>query len=301
MKRPFLPFVLLTVLALLTGCLDFERETVTYHHDAKTDTLRFHLVYHGIYGAEGRPGLSEQEQTQLHDVLTNERAFFFFNWIFEYDRKRIKEELEKARDPNENGDKPAALVAKRKKLLELLLANVRVENGPFFLDDHSRLCGVQRVTLQKVSEIVRAANELIREELRPMVDNPMTDDDEREAIRRSLAKAGEFLRLAGNRLTLRWPMTREDHEKQFGEQASEETKSALGEFGEQGGHFAWEGGEVFTHVGTTNRQHATLTLRGGKKHYTPNAVHAVRARAKILEKFDATAAAKAFVETGKTP
>ncbi len=292
---------LLLALALLTGCLDFERETVTYHHDAKTDTLRFHLVYHGIFGGEGQPGLSESEQGQLHDVLTNERAFFFSNWILEYNRAMIKEGLEKARDPNENRGKPPPLVEKQKKLLELLLANVRVENGPFFLDDRGRLCGAQRVTLQKTSEIMRAANELIREELRHQADAPMTDDDDREAIRRSLAKAEAFLRLTGNRLALRWPMTRGDHEKQFGEQADEETKSMLGEFVGQGGHFAWERDEVFVHIGTTNRQPATLALRVGEKPYTPNAVPAVRARAKILEKFDVTAAAKAFVETGKAP
>ncbi len=292
---------LLLALALLTGCLDFERETVTYHHDAKTDTLRFHLVYHGIFGGEGQPGLSESEQGQLHDVLTNERAFFFSNWILEYNRAMIKEGLEKARDPNENRGNPPPLVEKQKKLLELLLANVRVENGPFFLDDRGRLCGAQRVTLQKTSEIIRAANEWIREELRHQADAPMTDDDDREAIRRSLAKAEAFLRLTGNRLALRWPMTRADHEKQFGEQADEETKSALGEFVGQGGHFAWERDEVFVHIGTTNRQPATLALRVGEKPYTPNAVPAVRARAKILEKFDVTAAAKAFVETGKAP
>lgn len=294
-----LPFLL--ALVLLTGCLDFERETVTYHHDAKTDTLRFHLVYHGIFGGDGQPTLSEKEREQLHDVLTNERAFFFSNWILEYNRATIKEGLEKARDPNENAGKPAALVAKQKKLLELLLANVRVENGPFFLDDRGRLCGAQRVTLQKTSEIVRAANELIREELRREADDPMTADDDREAIRRSLAKADAFLRLTGNRLAFRWPMTREDHEKQFGEQADEETKTALGEFVGQGGHFAWERDEVFVHIGTTNRQPATLALRVGKKQYIPNAVPAVRVRANILEKFDAPAAAKAFVETGKAP
>ena len=300
MKR-FASLPLLFALALLTGCLDFERETVTYHHNAKTDTLRFHLVYHGIFGGEGRPGLSESEQEQLRDVLTNQRAFFFTNWIFEYNRKQIQEGLEKVRDPNENAGKPPALVAKQKKLLELLLANVRVENGPFFLDDRGRLCGAQRVTLQKTSEIIRAANELIREELRHQADDPMSDDDDREAIRRSLAKAEAFLRLTGNRLALRWPMTRGDHEKQFGEQGDGESKSALGEFVAQGGHFAWERDEVFVHIGTTNQQPATLAMRLGKNQYTPNAVPAVRSRAKILEKFDAPAAVKAFLETGKTP
>ncbi len=300
MKRPVL-FLLLISVALLTACLDFERETITFRHDAKTDTLRLFHVYHGIFGAEGQSGLSEQEQTQLNDVLTNERAFFFSNWILGYNRPLIKESLEKLRDPAENADKPAALIAKEKTLLELLLANVRVENGPFFHDANGKLCGAQRVTVQKVSEIVRAANEYIREELRRTAANPETDDAEREALRHSLAKAGEFLRFDGNRLALRWPLTHENYKKSFGELADKETQAVLGEFIGEGGHFAWERGEVFGHVGTTNQQSSKLSLRHNQKPYVPNAVPAVRARAKILEKFDAVAAAKAFVETGKAP
>ncbi len=303
MKPPFLALTLLIAVALLSGCLDFERETVTYHHDAKGDTLRLFLVYNGIFGADGRDGLSEQEQAQLAEMLAGDRAFFFSNWIFEYNRASLKKELENLNDPDQTRDKPNDLVVREKKFLELLLANVRVDNGPFFYDANHRLCAAQRVTVQNVTDLLRAANELMRAGLRHKAGAEGTDENERQVILKSLANEGAFLRLTGNRFSLRWPLTGEDFESSFGRGDNQQAKIILGEFNRQGGHLGWEKGEIFTHIGATNNAHTTLTLPVSGKPYKPNAVAAIALRAQltVLEKFDAPAAAKAFVATGKVP
>jgi hypothetical protein len=300
---PF-PLLLLIALALCTGCLDFTRETVTYRYDAKADTLRIFLVYHGIFGADGGADLSEREQSQLAEVLTGDRAFFFTNWILEYNRATIKKELERLNDPDEIAGKPAAIIAKQKKLYDLLLAHVRVDNGPFFYDADRRLCGAQRLTVQKISVLLRAANELIREELlRRGAASPDLEEGERQAALKALAKEGDFLRLTGNRFSLRWPITGDDFEKSFGQDADKPTKTLLAEFNRQGGHLAWEKGELFAHIGGTNSTPVTLALPVSQKPYTPNAVAAIALRAQltVLGKFDAPAAAKVFIETGKGP
>src|SRR5919198_2743031 len=88
-------FFPLLPLALLTGCLEFGKQTMSYHYDKATDTLRIFQDYHGIFGedAKGKPGegLSAEEQEQLESVLKGQRTFFFSNWIFEYNRQQIEE------------------------------------------------------------------------------------------------------------------------------------------------------------------------------------------------------------------
>ena len=52
MAKRFSSLVLVVCLALLTGCLEFERQTLTYRYDAKTDKLRIFHSYQGIFGAD---------------------------------------------------------------------------------------------------------------------------------------------------------------------------------------------------------------------------------------------------------
>ena len=80
---------LVVCLALFTGCLEFEQQTLTYRYDAKTDTLRIFQSYQGIFGADAKDGLSQDELAQLDSVLTGQRTFFFANWIFELESERF--------------------------------------------------------------------------------------------------------------------------------------------------------------------------------------------------------------------
>jgi len=61
-------FVLLPIL-WLTGCLEFEDQTLTYRYDASTDTLRIFQDYHGIFGADDTAKVTDAEMEQLDSVL----------------------------------------------------------------------------------------------------------------------------------------------------------------------------------------------------------------------------------------
>ena len=149
---------------LLTGCLDFEQQTLTYRYDAKTDTLRIFQAYQGIFGGDKPDGLSDQEQEQLQSVLTTPRTFFFANWIAEYDQNTVREALDDLKKPvaQPQSKRDLADRAGQEIFLKLLLENVRVENGDFHLDDQGKLGGVQRVTMTQFSKLVGAANGPIR-------------------------------------------------------------------------------------------------------------------------------------------
>src|SRR5256885_3355843 len=49
----------------LTGCLEFEDQTLTYRYDARTDTLRIFQDYHGIFGADDTSKMTAEEEEQL--------------------------------------------------------------------------------------------------------------------------------------------------------------------------------------------------------------------------------------------
>jgi hypothetical protein len=157
-------FALLAVALALTGCIEFDRQTMTYEHDAQADTLRIHQTYHGIYGADDVTQLSGKEREQLADVMKGQRTFFFANWIFELNVGAFKESLASEAIPKTNSLEEALRRAET-NLLTLLVANVRVENGKFYLDDKGRPCGTQRVTIRNVSKLIAAGNELTRRDL----------------------------------------------------------------------------------------------------------------------------------------
>src|SRR5439155_20837429 len=91
-------FVLLPMF-WLTGCLEFEDQTLTYRYDAGTDTLRIFQDYHGIFGADDTAKVTEAEVEQLDSVLKGQRTFFFANWILEYNREQLRELLQELKDP----------------------------------------------------------------------------------------------------------------------------------------------------------------------------------------------------------
>ena len=83
----------------LTGCLEFEDQTLTYRYDAGTDTLRIFQDYHGIFGADDAAKVTPAEEEQLDSVLKGQRTFFFANWILEYNREQLREFLGQLKDP----------------------------------------------------------------------------------------------------------------------------------------------------------------------------------------------------------
>ncbi|MGV3756770.1 MAG: hypothetical protein ACO1QS_15410 [Verrucomicrobiota bacterium] len=287
------------LLVLLCGCLQFEEQSMSYRYDEKTDTLYIFQEYRGISAGQGE-GLSEDEIRQLESVIKTERTFFFANWITEFDREALREHRNELKNPP--ADKKSELSEEERKLvlelLDLALANVKVENGPFYFDAEKRLCGVQKVTVKKVSELIRNANKVI-----PIVIKDSAKDEEDAADKavlvKMLEKRREFIWLEKNTLNWVWPMTKADHEKNFG--AGGEAQLAVEAFKRSGGSIEFKEDEVHFRIGTLTDRITTLAMPVAKaekdyKGYKPNAVEEVKKRAVILEKFDVEAARKEFLK-----
>jgi len=90
---------LLSLAALLfaPGCIEFAEQTMTYRHEAKTDTLYIFQDYRGIFGADKSDGLSDNELEQFNSVLKTQRTFFFNNWITEFNREEAIKTLAELR------------------------------------------------------------------------------------------------------------------------------------------------------------------------------------------------------------
>ena len=295
MAKRFPSLVLVVCLALFTGCLEFEQQTLTYRYDAKTDTLRIFQSYQGIFGADAKDGLSQDELAQLDSVLTGQRTFFFANWIFEYNRDQLRETVDKLKQSDAQQElkmEPAAL-GKVESLLKLLLDNVRVENGPFYLDRQGKLCGVQRVTIKQCTKIMAAANPVIRDYLKVEAAKDDTSAENRSLYLKSAERQREYFQIEGNQLRLHWPVLRQDYEKSFGPNA--EDAKQIEQFKRCGGKIGFANDELTMIAGEPTNKTTTIRLPVSAKPYVPNALEAVKKRATIQGKFDAEAAAREFV------
>ncbi len=276
--RPFLAFAL-----AFTGCIEFERQTVTYEHDAKADTLRIHQTYHGLYGADDVTKLSEKEREQLADVMKGQRTFFFANWIFELNLASWKETLASESAPKPNSQEEAFRRTST-NLLAQLIANVRVENGKFYINDKGQPCGTQRVTLRNVSKLLATGNELMRRALEVEMKGKDTAA-ERELINASLARPEPFFTLTGQQIRFRYPVSREQFDKD-----SRDDKGAerfVAEFVKAGGSVSHAQGEVHLRFGRTDATRASLTLpMSTDKNYCPNAAAHLRDTYGFAKDFD---------------
>ena len=107
-----LNFPLLLLVFSFSSCIEFEREKLTYIHDEEKDEIRMTLRYEGIFGNLKKSGqfvshqktpedkvlpekLNQLQIEQLGSVLKEKQAFFFSNWIFEYNQNSLKQILEK--------------------------------------------------------------------------------------------------------------------------------------------------------------------------------------------------------------
>ena len=294
MAKRFPSLVLVVCLALFTGCLEFEQQTLTYRYDAKTDTLRIFQSYQGIFGADAKDGLSQDELAQLDSVLTGQRTFFFANWIFEYNRDQLREMIGKLKQPDAQQElkmEPAAL-ARAEILLKLLLDNVRVDNGSCYLDQQGKLCGVQRVTIKQCTKIITAANPLIRDYLKAEAAKGETSAENRSLFLKSAERQREYIQIEGNQLRLHWPVLRQDYEKQFGTNA--EDIKQIEEF-KRCGKIGFANDEITVRAGEPTNKTTSITLSVSKKPYVANALEAVKKRTSIQREFDAEAAAREFV------
>lgn len=291
-------FALLAVALALTGCIEFDRQTMTYEHDAQADTLRIHQTYHGIYGADDVTQLSGKEREQLADVMKGQRTFFFANWIFELNIGAFKEALASSAVPETDSLKEAQRRAAT-NLLALLVANVRVENGKFYLDDQGQPCGTQRVTIRNVSKLLAAGNELTRRDLEVKLKRGETAE-ERELINAALARPEPFFTLTGQQIRYRGPFTRAEFDQLGADDPK--LKHFISEFIRQGGTMAHENSEVRLRFGRTDAKRETVTLpMASKENYRPNAAAHLREKFGLSKDLDPKQDAEAFFKAAPKP
>ena len=215
------------VAVLLSSCIEFESEEVVYRYDKTEEALLVTLRYEGIFGGTkggfANPGggdvltaaaLSEQQVEQIESVLAGGRAFFFSNWISEYNRRALVEAL-KGSNPS-----PGGVGKPEKKLMRALLDDVKVENIGFYLDEDKRLCGTQTLRVANLDKLLVAANKMIARQLQAKLPEMREEraKDPKDApsfesidgLEKAIENRFSFLVREGNRLRVQFPMSRDD-------------------------------------------------------------------------------------------
>lgn len=217
----FMAALILLFCLVFSSCIEFEREKLTFVHDDKTDELKMTLVYEGIFGnldkgqnsqkdrndSTTKDKLNQLQIKQLETVLKENKAFFFSNWIAEYSSSSSPRMIEEMIKRNEHGQ----FAEPEKKLLELLLQNIEVQNIGFYKNKHGKLCGAQTVRIGNVSKVLESANEVIRRQViahipqfRQELENKTPSawsSQTIDLIESKLKKEFQFIRLEGNLLT----------------------------------------------------------------------------------------------------
>lgn len=233
--KPISPATLLIlfICTALSSCMTFESQDIVYHHDDEKDEIRITLNYHGIFGhlSQNNPedmatndSLNQKQIEQLESVLEQKRAFFFSNWIFEYDPRALSEILTKDK-PTTGGrvfGKP------EKELVQNLLKNIEVINIGFYLGNEGKVCGAQTLRIKNLSSILTLANQVIqrqtiahipewRERLASKAQNTLDentlDEEAIQLLEKKMATPYMFIKIDGNLITLQFPSIYNNPEK----------------------------------------------------------------------------------------
>jgi hypothetical protein len=270
---------------LLTGCLEFERQCLSFRHDAAADTLYIFQDYQGIFGADDPAQLTEGEKEQMASVIKGERTFFFANWLAEFNRKPLAEKQEA---PMGELDADESYEAALRSLLAVALANIRVENVGFYLSRDGRLCGAQRVTVKNVSKVVAVLNHWLPGVLRQEGNKWDKTKEQRRNLYAFAGSGQDVLRLDGNRMEIRWPATAEEF-------VWFRDRSPQGRaFREGAGEMAYANRMIVLTLGKPGAESVSLTLPVSERAYSTNALAEAK-KYEIKGVFNAASAAKTFL------
>jgi hypothetical protein len=278
------PILFLVPLLLFAGCIEFSRQTLSYRYDAAADTLYIFQDYEGILGADDSGRLSTEESEQLASVMKGGRTFFFNNWISEYNRARVEEDLKKPKgelDANEEFETAMRTLEQR------ALSGIQVENIGFYKNKEGQLCGAQRVTVRQCSKIVAALNRMMPFVMRESAGQNDKSEKERQALLKFAAGNEPFLRFDGNRVEVRTPMDADAFH------AFEQGRMAQG-IRSGGGSFTFKDDVLTVQLGERDAKTFSITLPFSEKTYVENALAAARQYG-IKEGFDPHQAAKEFL------
>jgi len=294
----------LVSVCLLPGCLEFKSQTMTYQYDKKTDVLRIFQNYMGIIATESKAShdageqISDKEKSQLESVINGQRTFFFSNWVYEYDQANYKEmraELKTPKDQDEAELSPEGL-AKMEKVLDAMLKNIRVENGPFYLDSNKQLSAVQYVTISNCSAVMTAINDFAPYLLKEMM-NDASSESEKALVANFLKSAQSLVQFEDNALTIRWPISRDEYDKAFGNESDD--PEMLADLKRAGFKTSFANDGISLRLGDPDAAINSLSLEVSDKPYNNYLADFVGGQHAIKDALDVSSMAREFLQDGK--
>jgi len=285
-------FPLLLLLFSFSSCIEFEQEKLTYIHDEEKDELRVTLTYEGIFGnldkgqnSQNGPNdiatedrLNQKQIEQLESVIEQKRAFFFSNWIFEYDQRTLSEILTKDKPTTERSvfGKP------EKELIQSLIKEVKVENVGFFRNEKGQLCAAQTLKISNASGIIEQANEVLGRQVKARIQEMREERDRKvpnaftaatiDLIETRVRDGFPFIKIQGNLITITLIMTPPDQERI--------SKSTLKDLPE-GARIEFQDEALLIKIGTRHAQQSRLSKKCFEG-YWPNALNHIQANHKKL-------------------
>ena len=192
-----LHLLLLSLLLLLAGCLEFDSQEITILHDAKNDRIEVHIVYTGLWASRSTGKRRDHVAAAAEDL--------------EGDRRRGTISL--------FGGWPLGLEpVKAEAAVPDLFAHVDVETGALFTDEQGRLCAQQfvrireaRAFLDKLDAAMKAGVQAnLRSETKARERLPVDESTARNL--EAWCRGGErFLLVEPGRMELRLPLSDADH------------------------------------------------------------------------------------------
>ncbi|MBL6765607.1 MAG: hypothetical protein ISQ14_11685 [Verrucomicrobiae bacterium] len=285
----------IAAIALLhTGCIEFDRQTVSYRIDTTRDSLLIFQNYHGIYGAEHEDHLSGQEIDQFRSVLEKERTFFFANWIFELNLESITKtaadlDEETADTPNER-----ALLKRAKAGFDAVRDNLTIGNGALYLDPEGRLCGTQTVRIRNLKSVLKAVNDAIAAFLERKLLSSDIDPEERLILEKALRGKPVFISVDGNQIRFRHPLPEKVYRDELIKPNGDE--QILSKLARSGIHVAHSDGELRVSIGQVTDEVTHITMDTFSTPYRANALRFTQDEPIPVEpNYDPVAAATKFL------
>lgn len=284
--------VILFICTALSSCIEFENQELIYHHDEEKDEIRMTLNYQGIFGnldkgqnTQNNPEdmatkdrLNLKQISQLESVLAQKRAFFFSNWIFEYDPRTLSEILTKDK-PTSKG---SVFGKPEKELIQSLIKEVKVENVGFYKNEKGQLCAAQTFKISNSSHIIAQANEVLGRQLKARIQEMREERNKKvpsafttatiDLIETKVREGFPFIKIQGNLITITLIMTPPDQERI--------SKSTLKDL-PKGARIEFQDEALLIKIGTGHAKQSRLSKKCFDG-YWPNALNHIQANHKKL-------------------
>jgi hypothetical protein len=285
-------FLILSICTALSSCIEFESQDLVYHHDDEKDEIRITLKYQGIFGnldkgqntqnnpedIAAKDRLNQKQISQLESVLEQKRAFFFSNWIFEYDPRTLSEILTKDK-PTPKG---SVFGKPEKEFIQSLINEIKVENVGFYKNKKGQLCAAQTFKISNSSHIIAQANEVLGRQLKARIQEMREERNRKvpsafttatiDLIETKVRDGFPFIKIQGNLITITLIMTPPDQERI--------SKSTLKDLPE-GARIEFQDEALLIKIGTKHAQQSRLSKKCFEG-YWPNALNHIQANHKKL-------------------